>query len=92
VDGTPYVSGVRIFGIAAHYSDELYGEAAFKGVNLLNLPLAHFCRAVVWWCLKRVEDREQFMFMLEQPVPGRPVSERVVEAELDEFAAFMTGI
>lgn len=41
--------------------------------------------------MKRVEDRARFDMDLNRPVPGRE-SERDVEAEKNEFNAFMTSM
>jgi len=59
-------------------------------VNLMDLRLDRFCNAVLYWCYQRVEDREQFHFQLEQPIPGR-VRQADVERELDDFSSFMSG-
>lgn len=45
----------------------------------------------MYWALQRVEDREQFLYHLERPIPGR-VGTADTEREREEFSAFMAGL
>jgi hypothetical protein len=74
--------------IAADRWHEIDGEAAMSGVDLEQLSLRRFLNAVHYWCLQRVEDAEEFLFRLEEPVPGR-VRDADVRREIDDFASFM---
>ena len=87
----PYQAVLRLASIADDRWAEIDGEAAFNGVNLLDLRLDRFCNAILYWCYQRIEDREQFHFQLEQPIPGR-VRQADVERELDDFSTFMSGM
>lgn len=86
----PYAAVLRLASLAAEHWSEIDGEAAFNGVNLLDLRLDRFCNAILYWCYQRVEDRERLMFQLEQPIPGR-VRQADVERELEDFSSFMSG-
>jgi len=54
----------------------------------MNLRLDRFINAALVWMLERVEDREQFFFHLERPLPGR-VKQTDVDRELNEFSALV---
>ena len=86
--GKPYTVAARLCLIASDHWPEIDGEAAFKGVNLLELRLDRFCNAIYWWTVQRVEDREQFDYQLHQPVPGR-VTQEDVDRELDDFSSLV---
>lgn len=87
----PYRVVQRLFGIAGDRWAVIDGEAAFRGVNLLDLPLHRFLNAIYYWAIQRVEDAEQFHSVLYEPVAGEAVkvTAQDVKAELDDFAAFM---
>lgn len=84
----PYTVIWRLYAYAREYWQEINGETAYQGVNLLILPLDRFCDAIYWWCVQRVEDRAKFDYELTKPAPG-DTSELAIQAEQDSFAAFM---
>ena len=88
MDRPPYQAVHRLFHIAGDNWAEIDGEAAFGGVDLLNLRLDRFCNSIMYWVLQRVDDREVFVFQLNQPVVGR-VRQADVERELDDFSSFI---
>jgi len=74
--------------IAGSRWDVIDGEAALAGVDLEALPLRRFLNAVYAWALQRVEDADQFTYLLEEPVQGR-VRDTDVRREVEDFASFM---
>jgi hypothetical protein len=88
----PYPVTVRLTLIAGERWPEIDGETALKGVDLTRIPLDRYLNAIYVWCLERIEPdkRDQWLFQLAQPIPGREVPVDV-EAEMDDFAAFASA-
>lgn len=56
----------------------------------MELRVDRFLNAVYVWCLQRLnpDDIDKWMFQLNEPLPGGPVTQATVEAEMESFDAF----
>lgn len=93
--GKPYAVAIRLYGVAAEHWPEL--DAAFAAVDLIQLPAHRFLNCVRAWCLDRIEPekREEWLAMLEMPLPWRPdaePSQETLEREGQDFMNFMASM
>lgn len=51
-------------------------------------PPQRFFNAIQTWMTDRVEHPDEFLRVLYEPPPDRPLTERVIAEEADAFAAF----
>lgn len=91
MDGFPYQVLLRLLIHAALSWDAIDGEQAAKGLNPFDLPPRRFFNFLQYWLVNHVKDPERFLQELEEPLPGQKITETsaLVEAERDEFGAFM---
>jgi hypothetical protein len=89
----PYQVAVRLYAIAAGRWAEL--DAEYASIDMIRLPPHRFLNLVFAWCVRRFhkqEDLEQWMFQLEQPLPGdekKKPSQTDLQAESDSFMSLM---
>lgn len=86
----PYAAVLRLAGLTARFWPEIDGYASLRGGNLLNLPPARFFNAVYTWAIQRVEEREQWDAMLNEPIPGIGGQDagEAPARELEDFGSF----
>jgi hypothetical protein len=96
VEHFPYQAVVRLVRYAAHYWHAIDGEAALRGVNLLELPMRRFLAAIYHWLMEHTapkeEDRLRLHEELHSPLPGADpdkVSQEVIDDEMAIFQASM---
>jgi hypothetical protein len=88
VDHGPYYACARLVVTAAQQWDSIDGQASLQGVDLLHLQPRRFFNALYAWMVERVEEPEVFRAALYDPPPDREPTERQLEREAEDFAAF----
>jgi hypothetical protein len=94
VVGTPYQVALRLYHIAADHWPVI--DAAYPSVDLIRLRAYRFLNFIYAWCLDHVEPdkREEWIYMLNQPLPGRETkpTESELEADAESFMAAMAQL
>lgn len=92
MERTPYPAALRLYAIAGERWSEI--SAAYITIDLLRARPDLYLNCVFTWCLERIdpEKREEWIAMLEAPLPGdekmAPTPE-TIEEEGASFMAFM---
>ena len=89
----PYAACLRLVAVAGEHWETIDGEAAAKGFDPFELNIQRFFNYLLFWCLSHIEkerDREQFLYRLDSPLPGRTrrPSEAEQQKDLESFKQF----
>ena len=88
VVGKPYPRALRLYSIAADNWPLI--DAHYASVDLIRFPPHRFLNCVYAWCVDRInpDKLEEWLFMLDSPLPGREKEVSAVQAA-DEGESFM---
>lgn len=92
VGSPPYPAALRLYSIAAEHWAVI--DASYPAVDLIRFRPHRFLNFIYAWCLTRIppEEVEEWIRVLNEPLPGKPRKKPTQTEIEDEGAGFMTAL